>query len=337
MLDNGAALVVWLEDDALLARHFDPQSGWRSPTVLGDSAAAAGSEPVLWADAAGRGFVLWLSRSGWSARHLEAQSGWGAEERLPDVGSRFENPSIAVRSGGEIDVVWQRWESGWSPFTYWSVWANRFVPGSGWTRVVPLASDARLLCHSTIDPLGELAVWGCRVDAMSAAWGTWYARRSADGAWGAARQPASLPGDAVWRMLASHSGRSVGLWSKGFQTSPGGLWGARLLSGGEWEAPQVIVQSSSVVDPIDLRMTSPSEGIVVWVDGAFGSDSQQIRSARFADGKWRQAQDVSGVANVSDIPYPFRMVVTTSGDAVAVWSQVTGWPYSVWSNRYVSR
>ena len=143
VFDDGGAWVVWIEDAALLARHFDPQSGWSSPIVLGDSAAAAGRNPVLWTDTTGRGFVLWLSSSGWSVRHLEAQGGWGAEEHLPDAGSRFESPSIALRSGGEIDVVWERYESGSSPFTHTSVWANRYVPGAGRTRVAPLAADAR--------------------------------------------------------------------------------------------------------------------------------------------------------------------------------------------------
>ena len=339
VFDDGGAWVVWIEDAALLARHFDPQSGWSSPIVLGDSAAAAGRNPVLWTDTTGRGFVLWLSSSGWSVRHLEAQGGWGAEEHLPDAGSRFESPSIALRSGGEIDVVWERYESGSSPFTHTSVWANRFVPGAGWTRVAPLAADARLSCGTTIDPLGQLAVWGCRGDALNeSSWGTWYVRRLADGGWGDVRQPASLPTDAAWRMLASHGGSVLGLWSKGYYTSPGGLWGARLVSGGEWEAPQLIVESGSVIDPIDLRMSSPSEGVVVWADGALGSDAQQIRSAQFADGEWRQAQNVSGVANFGGIPYPFHMVVRPSGDAVAVWSQTTtGSPSSVWSNTFVTR
>jgi hypothetical protein len=335
---DGGALVVWIEGDALLARHLEPASGWGSPIVLGDAVASAGQFPVLWTDAAGSGFVLWLSRGGWSVRHLDPRSGWGAEELLPDVGSRFEEPSIAVKSGGEIDVVWERYESGSSPFVSTSVWSNRFVPGSGWTPVVPLAADPRLFCGSTPDPLGELAIWGCRVDSTGPGWGTWYARRTAGGGWGGARPLSSLPSEAAWRMLASYGGHSVALWSRGVSTSPGGLWAARFTPGSEWEAPQLVVQSGSVVDPIDLRMTSPSDGVVVWIDGAFGSDSQQIRSAQFADGGWRPAQDVSGVANVSGIPYPFGMVMTPSGDAVAVWSQSRpGATSSVWSNQYVRR
>jgi hypothetical protein len=338
VFDDGGALVVWIEDAAFLARHFDPQSGWSSPILLGDSAAAAGQNPVLWTDTAGRGFVLWHSSSGWSARHLEAHGAWGAEEHLPDAGSRFETPSVAVRSGGEIDVVWERYESGSSPFVSTSVWANRFVPGSGWTPAVALAADARTLCGSTVDTSGQLAVWGCRVDPLTEAWGTWYAGRSADGSWAAGRQLTSLPSDAAWRMLTSHGGTLLGLWSRGFYTSPGGLWAARLTPGGEWEAPQVVVQSGSVVDPIDLRMLSPNDGVVAWVEGAFGSDSQRIRSAQFADGQWRPAQDVSGVANLSGIPYPFHMVVRPSGDAVALWSQSTSDSgASVWSNTSVRR
>lgn len=136
-------------------------------------------------------------------------------------------------------------------------------------------------------------------------------------------------------MLASNSGNSIGLWSKGSFTSPGELWGARIMRGGDWEAPQVIVQSSNPVEPLDLRLSSSSEGLAVWVDGTFGGGSRQFRSAQLANGKWRQMQDVSGVADVSLIPYPFTMVMKPSGDAVAVWSQTdTG---SVWSNQYVSR
>ena len=107
-----------------------------------------------------------------------------------------------------------------------------------------------------------------------------FAVQNADGGWGDVRHPSEAT-DAAWRMLATHGDSVLGLWSKGYYTSPGGLWGARLVSGGEWEAPQLIVESGSVIDPIDLRMSSPSDAVCL--TGAPPLEKVRSCEVRFTD------------------------------------------------------
>jgi hypothetical protein len=333
VFDDGGAAAVWHNYGRVLSNRFDARTGWGSPEVLSSDIDAF--PPLLRMNGAANVLVLWFARGNWVARRLDPSSGWGPEERLTET--RLGDPEIAIRPSGEAVVLWHRLEPGTSaPFDYSGILANRFVPGSGWTPLVPLAEETRLACRTGLaaDATGNaVAVWGCRVDPFADRWGAWYSRLPVAGEWAAARRLTSLPEGARFRMLAGdEAGNAFGLWTEG-ATGSTLLRGARFGATSGW-GPLEPMDGPGELSPLYVGAGRAGDGLAVWVDGPFGPGTQRIRSAQYAEGAWRQPEEVSGAGDVG----AFRMAFTPSGDALAVWQQgVGGSMWSIWSNRYVSR
>jgi hypothetical protein len=289
---------------------------------------------VLWGDGDSIGFILYWVGSSWVTRRWGVRTGWGAEQSLPGVDGAFEGPSLLVRSGGEIEVIWLRRESGTTPFVRRSVWVSGYAPGSGWRPAAALDARGRLSCSSSLSPdgPGALAVWSCQVAEGDGSRATWSSRVSATGAVDAPRALTALPADVSLVRTVGNGDFTLGLWSS---TQPGRLWGARILRGRDWEQPQLIAESSGLLDAADLLLNASGEGLAVWRERQGFDSPAHYSSAQFVDGRWLPAFDVTPGAGEAGA---FQVLVVPSGDAVAVWSGRSSagqGKVSVWWSRWV--
>lgn len=352
VLGSDGALAVWKADrwetlgsiESVQWSRFDPRSGWAAPVSLGPTVAATDS-PLSWSDEAGHAFVLWRSQFGrWVARYLHGGDDWGSEQPLPAAPERsYRAPTLAVAPTGALDLLWREYAGGSTPFVYERVWANRFLPGSGFTELVALDATARIGCRTELvgDGAGALAVWCCRTDnSVPNRYTTWYSQLSRDGSWTAARPVSGLPATAYLGHVAGDgSSGALAIWS-----GSGELWGASLRRA-DWEAPVLISRPRVGAATVALRLLPSGEGLAVWVEGEAGA-SEQIRSAQYADPAWRQPHDVTGTWDEATLA-DFSLEQLPTGEAVLVWSEraatrlhpsgVSSTPRNVWSGRLVAR
>lgn len=354
VLGTGGAIALWTAqrlagqriETSLESSLFDPRSGWAAPAMVGPTQSASDS-PRSWSDEAGHAFVLWRDPFGrWVARYLRGPEGWGPELPLPAPAERrYADPLIAVRPSGAIEVLWRETAGGTFPFLYHRIWANRFVPGSGWSELVALDTTARLDCRTALggDALGALALWDCRTHNIEPTRATWWSALSRNGAWSAARLVGPLPSDSGLAQIAGDGiGNVLATWSA---SSSGELWAASFEQQSGWGAPAVIAGPGAVIAAAALQALPSGEGLAVWVEGEPGR-TQQIRSAQHARHGWREPQDVTRLQEAVYLT-AFGLARAASGDAVLVWAEnaatplhpsgVSYAPSTVWSSRFVAR
>ena len=168
---SGNAIVVFWQQEGgrvnIVANRYVNGAGWGTATAIeADSTGDIGA-PQIAMDAAGNAVVVW----GWAAANppytfnvwanrYTAGSGWGSAGPIDSANTSNPNtnPHVALDGAGNAIAVWHRPDGSWD-----SIWANRYVAGSGWgapglieTDNTNSARDARV----AFDANGNaLAVW----------------------------------------------------------------------------------------------------------------------------------------------------------------------------------
>jgi len=168
---NGRAYVAWSQDIntgiSLFAAWTDgtPPSAWN--TELVDTLSPPARNPDLAVTASGTAFLVWdqAVNAGeplkiWARRRPDSNAlgAWEAPIRLDvDTGGDAQNARVAVDDSGNAVVVWEQTDT-----MRFSVWANRYVAGSGWgaPQLLETADDEAVKPQIAMNPGGEaFAVW----------------------------------------------------------------------------------------------------------------------------------------------------------------------------------
>ncbi len=282
--DAGRATAVWRQLDAGTTQHHV----WSSRAVAGgtwsvperlESNPGNVSELRLSVDAStGRGMLVWIqtgSTVDLHARPLDPVSGWGTASLVESSAGQVGVSSVGVDANGNAVAVWSQI----GPATRFSIYANRYTPGGGWSS--PLLIETNEVVGSVdgdpivaVTPSGDaLAVWK-RSGGGGDLWGN---RFTLGAGWGTASQVVADAGTSqtigrhdlaldtmgngmlVWGQLdiAGGAGNNA-IWFKRFT---GGSW----QSGVSTVAPAVPNSQGFVSTPV-LRMNAGGAAVVVWGD-----------------------------------------------------------------------
>src|SRR2546426_3775103 len=147
---SGNAVAVWfqwndnLTSGDVYANRFVPGSGWGTPTLIEDSPDTITSGPHVAVDFVGDAVAVWAqfhnSISTVYASRFVPGSGWGTATPIENSTAYAFNPVVAVDPDGNAVAIWTSYEEGHS---YNDLWANRFVPGSGWGTPSLLENNTR--------------------------------------------------------------------------------------------------------------------------------------------------------------------------------------------------
>jgi uncharacterized protein with GYD domain len=165
---SGNAIAVWQQADNILANRYDVTGGaWGAAAAI-ESEAGVADSPRVAVDGSGNALAVWSqfdtgssSYNLWANRY-EAGSGWGTAELIESNGGSVNSlsgvPDVAADEHGNALVVWIHQNSG-----VLSVWANRYVAGTGWGTEELLESvdtgDAKLPAIAIDDSGRAMAVW----------------------------------------------------------------------------------------------------------------------------------------------------------------------------------
>ena len=136
---QGRALVVWRQIegnpqvDRLWGSRYLPGGGWTAPQRLEANAGGVRDIRIAIDKPSGRAVVLWTQLSSVTGYDLWAlpvdpAGGWGSPALLETGTGIVGNASVGIDANGNAVAVWSQI----GPATRFSIYANRYTPGSGW-------------------------------------------------------------------------------------------------------------------------------------------------------------------------------------------------------------
>lgn len=271
---------------------------------------------------------------------LAAAPSWTAPKVLSGGGA--DKPLAAIDAKGRAWVVWRQQDAGRASA---SLWARRYVPGSGWSaaRLLETRDDDVTDPQLAIDPVSGRAMVAWQQLTSTTGYDLWARPFDPQTGWGTAARIESGDGtiDAA-RLGFDGSGHVIAVWPQQiarFQRF--GIWANRFTWGRGWgraeriETPAVLgLQETNA----RVAVARTGEAIAVW-ERSTGS-SRDLWSARYtAAGGWEAAsQRVADPGSTGSVAAP-EIGIDAKGRAMLVWGQVdvvSGQSrYTVQSKRYV--
>jgi len=231
--DAGQIAAVWIgpatSHYSVWSNRVRANGQWDEPKIMGDAQAAGDARsPRIVLDSSGNAIAVWAQLAAGNVRNdiwanrFDVGNGWGTAQLLETNNAASAlSPDAAVDGQGNVVAVWAQ-----SDGTRYSIWSNRFVPGTGWgtARLIETSDQDAGSPQVAADLAGNVvAVWtqsdGSRVRVWAnrfvgaAGWGT---PRAIDSATGGASATPSVALDAggfaqvVW---AQSDGTRNDIWA----------------------------------------------------------------------------------------------------------------------------
>jgi len=296
----GNALVVWTQTDNthgdldVWANRYLAVGGWQGAGLVDGDTATVGDTRVAF-DAGGNALVVWSDSTFpttpwsavWAKRHEPAGTGWQATVSLgSSTDEVLSAPQLAFDAGGNAIVVWQQFNS--TPWLF-SVWANRYQAGGGW-------SGAQLLEHDDVgdhsdpaiamDPAGNaMAVWAYNDGHIVGIQASRYVQGT--NTWTAPEDINARVGNAMVPSVAMDStGNAIAVWVEGDGGPYFSLWTNRYIAGSGWGTIELVeyndgdVGGTGMWPQIAIDNTDGS-AIAVWAQDNTTGPLSEIWANRF--------------------------------------------------------
>ncbi len=271
-----------------------------------------------------------ITQTGFVCNGGDGSIGWQVPSLLEfssagDAGA----PRVVVDTNGNATAVWRQ-----SDGTRYNLWANRYVPGTGWGEAQLIETDdagSAWLADVAVDASGTVvAVWYQFDGTRYNVWANHYVPGFG---WSMAEVIENASGSATDPQVAvDDSGNAVAVWS---QVDGGvySIYANRYVSGTGWGTAQLIeTDDSGDARYPQVAMDDNGNAVVVWQQS--DGTRYNIWSNRYVQGTgWGTAQLIE-TDNAGDAYVP-QVAVDGSGNAVAVWYQFDGSNYHIRANRFV--
>lgn len=288
-------------------------------------------------DAAGNATVIWtqVDEDGyfnvWSNRYT-ADRGWGAATRIETNTGDASRPQIAVDHNGNVLAQWVQWEG-----DYLSIWANRYVVGSGWETAKVLENNEGHIFSSQVvlDHDGNaIAVW-TQEDGLTHS--VWANRFTTDGGWGTASLIETSEGDAqAAQIVLEGNGNAAAIWlQKDDFSNVYSVWTNHYTVGSGWGTPILIEDSEESAAAPQIIFDDRGNAIAIWLQNIGPTDGlDRIWANRYIAGNgWGTAVPIE---NNDGGSRALQLALDGSGNTIAIWLRNDGSTDRVWSNRYTA-
>ena len=288
MDDQGNGLAVWGQNDTdvintslWFSRYSAATGQWSEPALVenlsGSSGYATGEAHLAMHRATGRAVLTWLQTQNGTvdvwARDYDPTTGWGTATNLESVSGMTGTPTAGVDASGNAMVAWAQMTP------RWSIWASRFVRGTGW-------GPAQLLeTNDTVggidaDPMLAISDNGQALVAWKAVLhnstinGLWTTRFTPDAGWATPERRIATPAGGPVRsrpaIAADAQGHAVLAWGQ-IDVDATGTWHSMQtlrFDGTTWTTTPALVGTrqtvrSTVANPM-LVMAPGGTAVLAW-------------------------------------------------------------------------
>jgi hypothetical protein len=290
----GNAMVVWDEVSdstaTVWARRYVAGAGWDGGQQLNSTSfppLSGAMVPMVALDVNGNALITYRKAIGifWDlwAHRFTVSGGWEAPSPIEDeTASAGAGPLAFDRFGNAIAV----WTQGSANFGHASIWANRYVAGTGWGAATLLENDTLAPGNSSGPPAidGEgnaLVVWQ-HSDLSRTATDIWANRYVVGTGWGTQTLiETQRKGDANYPTVAADSsGNAIALWKEHDGTRYR-LWTNRYVRGSGWGIAVRLDPEDGEIWSSQIAVDAQGNAIAIWSRSDPVSGGSRIYTARF--------------------------------------------------------
>jgi hypothetical protein len=241
-------------------------------------------------------------------------------------------PQIAFDSDGNALAVWHQWDG-----SYISIYANRYVAGSGWVGAELIENGAGDAQYPQIAIDGDgnaLAVWQQDSGGVHSIWANRYVAGSG---WDdtAAELIESGTGDAAYPQIAFDAdGNAIAVWYQWGSTADD-VWANRYVAGIGWDstAAEIIDSGTGSAWHPQIAFDSDGNAIAVWQQYTGGRYSIYANRYTAVGDAWGASAELIESDDAGAATYP-QIAIDSDGNALAVWDQSDGTHDNICANRY---
>jgi hypothetical protein len=213
------------------------------------------------------------------ANRYVADSGWGAPQLIETGSGYASDAQVAMDASGNAIAVWHQNDG-----TNNSIFANRYVAGSGWgtAELIETGSGYAYAPQIAIDASGNaIAVWELHAADWSSS--SAYANRYVPGSgWGAAEVFAASGGSNKYatqtQIVMQSNGNAIAVWA--FYDGATSTVNARgYVAGSGWGTAQRLDTGSNGVDDPSIAIDASGNAIAVWTQ--YDGSVYNIQANRF--------------------------------------------------------
>ncbi len=304
-----------------------PPREWGTAELIETDDAGWARYPKVAMDQNGNAIAVWHQSDGTRdnicANRYVVGSGWGTAELIEtDDAGPAANPHVATDPNGNVITVWLQ-----SDGTRNSIWANRYVAGSGWGTAELIETDdgSAYGPQVAMDAGGNAtAVWyqddGTRDNV-------WANRYDASSGWGTAELLETDTEDANLPQIAMDpGGHAIAVWWQDDGTQYN-IWANRYVAGSSWGTAELI-ETDDAGPAWEPQVAMDTEGNAIAVWKHFDGTRYNIWANRYVAGlTWGAAELIETEVGEAEDP---QIAMDQNGNAIAVWEQQT----NIWANRY---
>ncbi len=267
---HGNAIVVWRQSDGvrfnIWSRQYVPGVGWTAAALV-ETQEGDASEPQVVLGEDGKALALWLQVRGAQTDVLAStlaarDAAWAPSEPIEfESQGNAESPRLALDAGGNALAVWRQTEG-----SVHHVWANRYVPGTGWgssQRLDGLTGDAARPSLS-LHPGGEgLVLWSSTEGAKVSIGANRYVPGTG---WGTATRVSASDADPATFPAVSMdaAGNALAVWQQEHEGRQAIAFSRYLPSEG-WRSPERLSGlPEGSAGPPALGMGASGVAFIVW-------------------------------------------------------------------------
>ena len=330
---SGNALAVWSQRDgstySIYANRYTPADGWGTPERIESNNVGNVNHLQIASDGSDNVLVVWRQYDGSAhsiyANRYTSTGGWGSAELIESSSGTASLPQIATDGSGNALAVWMQYDG-----SAHSIYVNRYTPGAGWgsAELIESGSETASDPQIAIDDLGDALVVWRQYDGSG--YSIYANRYTPVGGWGSAELIESSSGTASLPQIAiDDSGNAVAVWRQ-HNGSAYDIYANRYTSTGGWGAAELIESSSGTASLPQIATDGSGNALAVWMQ--YDGSAHSIYVNRYTPvGGWGAAELIESSAGTASDP---QIGIDGSGNALAVWSQLSGGDNSIYVNRY---
>lgn len=264
---NGNAVVVWVENNAIVSTSNPFSGSWSLPIVTLSNPANLASNPQVVIDQAGTATAVWIENQDVKTSTLLLGGQWSSAVMLSQNQQQVTGVAqMCIDTMGNIVVVWE--ENGYIHS------ATQLVNGSWPQSPDTLSSKGASVPNVSIGENGTVvAVW------MQSDFSIHAASKMINGSWGSSQQISSLNVNCNYPVISvDTAGNAAACWYS-YNVSNGVysnvfVQGATQLVGMSWGTP-VNISKAGIVSPDRLKLSvksyTPGTALALWTNSYNGS------------------------------------------------------------------
>lgn len=312
-----------------------PDSGTWGAALLVENQGNDASQPKVAVDANGNAIAVWKQMEGgrydlWANRY-EPGTGWGTPQLLENLNyGNVDQADIAFDANGNALVAW--WELGAAGKA--SIMAAYYTAGGGWSPAELLElndSGDATTPKVAFDADGNALVVWFQYDGSH--YYVWSNRYSPGTGWAGAEfiQTYTAQSGYYPELAMTADGNAIAFWQ---QIDPGltsTMWSNRYTAGVGWSTAEQVSSSGGFAYSHDVATDAAGNAIAIWA--VMESGLYSVWASHYDTVAGWSTPELVETEDTGSAYYP-RIVMDSSGNAMAVWLQSNGTYYSLWARRY---